>query len=228
MPTKKKTPYIYHKSFPLPEVLDILDATYDKHPMGDLTAGNAFKTLVSCIISLRTKDEVTIPASERLFAVADTPEAMRRMSQAQMEALIYPAGFYRNKAAQILNACAVICDDFGGVVPNTIEELITLKGVGRKTANLVVGLGHLEPAICVDIHVHRICNRMGAVTSTQPDHTEFALRRGLDVVYWDKINTLMVAHGRECCKPIGARCDVCPVEHLCKQRDVKMRKPPRS
>lgn len=210
----------------LEAILDILETVYQDHPMGNVTEGDAYKVLVGCIISLRTKDEVTIPACERLFAVAPTPAAMVTLTPEQLERLIYPAGFYRNKAKTIIECSQVILDQFGGQVPKTIDELLTLKGVGRKTANLVVGLGHQLPAICVDSHVHRISNRIGYVKTTTPDETEFALRDKLPVPYWQVINRILVLHGREICKPIGARCDVCPVAHLCLQIDVKKRKPP--
>jgi endonuclease III len=222
-----KAKYTFHTEVDLPEVLRILETTYQEHPLGDITSGNAFRTLVGCIISLRTKDEVTIPACEKLFAVADDPATMAALPLEKLEQLIYPAGFYKTKAVTIHDCCIKLLEDFQGRVPHTIEELLTFKGVGRKTANLVMGLGHHLPAICVDIHVHRICNRLGAVTSMVPDDTEFALREGLPLKYWEKINWLMVIHGRETCKPIGARCDICPVLHLCQQHSVKKRQPPK-
>jgi endonuclease-3 len=223
----KKLDYTFHPEVDLPRVLEILETQQYPHPLGDLTSGNAFRTLVGCIISLRTKDEVTLPACQRLFAVADSPEALVDLPLEELEQLIYPAGFYKTKAVTIHDACQKVIDDFQGRVPHTIEELLTFKGVGRKTANLVVGLGHHLPAICVDIHVHRICNRLGVVTSTEPDGTEYALRENLPVAYWEKINWLMVLHGQQVCRPIGAWCDVCSVATLCQQLDVKKRKPPK-
>ena len=209
------------------EILDILNATYDHHPMGDVTTGDPYKVLIGCILSLRTKDEVTIPACERLFPVASTPRAMVQLTPEQIQQLIYPCGFYRNKSHTILSVSQHLLDHFDGKTPDTIEELLTLKGVGRKTANLVVGLGHGKPAICVDIHVHRICNRLGYVETKTPDQTEFALRDKLPVEYWTIINRILVLHGRELCKPIGARCDSCPVEADCPQLEVKKRKAPK-
>lgn len=220
--------YQYHAEVDLPLVLERLEAQQYPHPLGDLTSGNPFRTLVGCIISLRTKDEVTLPASQRLFAVADSPEAVAALSVEAIETLIYPAGFYKTKAVTIRDACQKIVDDYNGKVPDTIEALLTFKGVGRKTANLVVGLGHQLPAICVDIHVHRICNRLGVIESPHPDATEFALRENLPQAYWEKINWLMVLHGQQVCRPIGAWCDVCSVSDLCQQVDVKKRKPPKS
>lgn len=209
-------------------ILEALDKVYVDHPMGNVTTGDPYKVLIGCILSLRTKDEVTIPACERLFPVADTPAKMVRLDKATIEKLIYPCGFYKTKAQTLIDVSQTLLDTFNGETPKTIEELLTLKGVGRKTANLVVGLGHQLPAICVDSHVHRMCNRMGYVKTTLPDETEFALRATLDVKYWGLINRLMVLHGREVCKPIGARCDVCPVESACPQIDVRKRKPPKT
>lgn len=208
-------------------VLDTLLTVYSHHPLGEVTTQDPFKVLAGCILSLRTKDEVTIPACQRLFAVADTPQALWALNEADIEALIYPCGFYRNKAKTLRQIARRLLDEFDGAVPDTIDTLLTLPGVGRKTANLVVGLGHGLPAICVDIHVHRICNRLGYVSTNTPEQTEFALRDKLPAAYWEVINWILVMHGRDICKPIGARCDVCPVADSCYKRDVKARKPPR-
>lgn len=204
-------------------ILDTLENYYDFHPMGELTRNNPYKVLVACVLSLRTKDEVMIPASERLFAVADTPEKIVELSPETIEKLVYPVGFYKTKAQNIIDFSHKLLDEFGGQVPNTIDELLTLKGVGRKTANLVVGLGHGLPAICVDTHVHRICNRLGYIQTKTPEETEMVLRAKLPQPYWSVINTVMVLHGQQTCKPIGPRCDVCPVESLCHKVDVKPR-----
>jgi len=197
------------------QVLDVLETTYQSHPLGELTDHNPFKVLVGCIISLRTKDEVTLPACEKLFALADTPETMRHLPVDQIAQAIYPAGFYKTKAQTIQDLCHVLVDKYAGQTPNTIDELLTLKGVGRKTANLVVGLGHQLPAICVDVHVHRICNRLGYVQTKIPDDTEMVLRAQLPLEYWQVINRLMVMHGREQCKPISPICSTCPVRAWC-------------
>jgi endonuclease-3 len=204
-------------------VLDTLNGCYDVHPMGELTRNNPYKVLVACVLSLRTKDEVMIPASERLFAVADTPEKMVELAPETIEKLVFPVGFYKTKARSIIEFSRKLIDDYGGRVPDTIEELLNLKGVGRKTANLVVGLGHGLPAICVDTHVHRICNRLGYIRTRTPEETEMTLRAQLPPQYWSVINTVMVLHGQQTCKPIGPRCDVCPVETLCAKVDVKPR-----
>jgi endonuclease III len=174
-----------------------------------------FLVLVSCIISLRTKDEVTSEASRRLFAVADTPERLRRLSTARIEKAIYPCGFYRNKAQTLREISGQILERFDGEVPDTLEDLLTFKGVGRKTANLVLTLGHGKPGICVDIHVHRITNRWGLVQTKTPDRTEFALRDILPKRYWIPINHLLVIYGQNVCRPVSPRCSQCKLANLC-------------
>jgi endonuclease III len=225
MPSKKATVKVPQLAVTkMATLLEVLNATYLHHPLGDLTGGQPYRTLVGCIISLRTKDEVTIPASEKLFALADTPKAMLNLSVEVIAQAIYPAGFYKTKAQTILDISQTLVTQYNSEVPNTVEALLTFKGVGRKTANLVVGLGHELPAICVDSHVHRISNRLGFVETKTPDETEMVLRDRLPLSHWHYINRLMVLHGREVCKPIGARCDVCPIEADCLQIDVKKRK----
>jgi endonuclease III len=181
-------------------------ATQDRDP---------FKVLISCILSLRTKDKVTAEASQRLFALADTPEKLSRLSTAQIEEAIYPAGFYRNKAAQILEISRLLAGEHGGRVPDELEELLKFKGVGRKTANLVLTLGYGKQGICVDIHVHRICNRWGYVATRDPEQTEMALRKKLPPEYWIVINDLLVTFGQNQCTPLSPRCSACPLFHLC-------------
>ena len=174
-----------------------------------------FKVLVSCIISLRTKDEVTAIASERLFGRADTPESMQDVPVDEIADLIYPAGFYRNKARQIREIARSLVADYGGNVPDGIDELLKFKGVGRKTANLVVTLGFGKPGICVDTHVHRICNRLGYVSTKTPKDTEMSLRAKLPAEYWIEINDLLVAFGQNHCHPISPRCTTCGVKSFC-------------
>ncbi|MDH5637206.1 MAG: endonuclease III [Nitrospinota bacterium] len=181
----------------------------------------AFKVLISCILSLRTRDEQTRQASARLFAVADTPEAISAMEETRIEKLIYPVGFYRTKAGVIRNACRFIVDDHGGDTPDTIEELLEIKGVGRKTANLVVTEGHGKPGICVDTHVHRICNIWGYVANKTPDQTEMALREKLPARHWIEINNLLVTFGQNVCKPVSPICSRCPLEDACPKIGVK-------
>ncbi|MBK5275170.1 MAG: endonuclease III [Desulfuromonadales bacterium] len=177
--------------------------------------GSPFKVLVSCIISLRTKDEVTARASMRLFERADTPGAMQSVPVDEVAGLIYPAGFYRNKAQQIVGFSKRLMGEYSGIVPDDIEELLKFKGVGRKTANLVVTLGFGKPGICVDTHVHRICNRWGYVSTKTPDETETALRKKLPAEYWIEINDLLVAFGQNLCHPVSPRCSVCRLADIC-------------
>ncbi len=177
--------------------------------------GSPFKVLVSCLISLRTKDEVTALASERLFGRAATPEAMQSLPVEEVASLIYPAGFYRNKAQQIIDISRRLVEEFGGMVPDRIEDLVTFKGVGRKTANLVMTLGYGKQGICVDTHVHRICNRWGYVKTRTPDETEMALRKKLPPEYWIEINDLLVAFGQNHCHPVSPRCSTCCLKELC-------------
>jgi len=181
---------------------------------------NPFKVLVSCIISLRTKDEVTALASERLFARAATPETMQVLLVDEVAALIYPAGFYRNKAQQLVDISRRLVEEFGGTVPDRIEDLVTFKGVGRKTANLVMTLGFGKQGICVDTHVHRICNRWGYVKTRTPDETEMALRKKLPPEYWIEINDLLVAFGQNHCHPVSPRCSSCRLQEICRRVGV--------
>ena len=176
---------------------------------------NPFKVLVSCIISLRTKDEVTAQASTRLFERADSPGAMQSVPVDEVAGLIYPAGFYRNKALQIVEISKRLMAEYGGTVPDEIDELLKFKGVGRKTANLVVTLGFGKAGICVDTHVHRICNRWGYVSTKTPEETEAALRNQLPAEYWIEINDLLVAFGQNHCFPLSPRCSVCRLAGMC-------------
>jgi len=183
--------------------------------------GNPFKVLISCILSLRTKDQTTGPASERLFALADTPAGMLTLSQEAVERAIYPVGFYRNKAGQILDICRILLERHEGRVPDDIDQLLTLKGVGRKTANLVVTLGFGMPGICVDTHVHRICNRWGYVSTRNPEETERALRVKLPAEHWLEINDLLVAYGQNLCRPLSPHCSVCRLAGFCDRIGVE-------
>lgn len=182
---------------------------------------SAFHVLVSCIISLRTKDAVTASASSRLFARADTPEKMVQLTPAEIGELIYPAGFYRTKAEQIHTICNRLLEEFSGEVPDNIEQLLLFKGVGRKTANLVMTLGHGKPGICVDIHVHRITNRWGYVATKTPEQTEEVLRNKLPSEYWCKINDLLVTFGQNLCYPVSPACTKCPLTRWCSRIGVQ-------
>jgi endonuclease-3 len=177
--------------------------------------------LVACLLSLRTKDETTGPAAARLFALADTPEGMRRLSTRTIERAIYPVGFYRTKARVLRDISRDLLARFGGAVPDDIDALLTLKGVGRKTANLVVTQGFNKPGICVDVHVHRISNRWGYVATRSPEETETALRRVLPRRYWIGYNDLLVSFGQNICLPVSPRCSECPIRPGCPRKGVR-------
>ena len=174
-----------------------------------------FRVLISTMLSLRTKDAVTAEASQRLFALADTPRAMLRLSPRQIEKAIYPVGFYHTKARNIPRVCRVLVSQHGSSVPDEIDALVALPGVGRKTANLVVTLGFGKPGICVDTHVHRITNRWGYVKTKTPEQTEMALREKLPRAYWIEINDELVALGQNICHSTSPRCSICPVGAYC-------------
>ena len=188
------------------------------------TYESPFRVLVSCILSLRTQDSTTAKASHRLFAVADTPQAMAKLSANKIEKLIYPVGFYKTKAKDILAICRTLIDQYGGKVPDEIDELLKFKGVGRKTANLVVTLGYKKPGICVDTHVHRISNRWGYIKTKTPEKTETALRAKLPKQYWIEYNDLLVSFGQHLCRPISPVCSQCPVKKYCRQIGVTVRR----
>ncbi len=180
-----------------------------------------FRVLIACLLSLRTKDETTGPASERLFALADTPQTMLCLQPNQIERAIFPVGFYRTKARVVLGVSRDLIERFGGEVPGSIDALLTLKGVGRKTANLVVTQGFNKPGICVDTHVHRISNRLGYVKTRSPEKTELALRAKLPRRYWIGYNDLLVSFGQNICLPVSPRCTQCPVHGWCPRVGVK-------
>ena len=176
---------------------------------------NPYLVLIACILSLRTNDKTTYPATLRMLELAKTPQEMMNISEGDLANAIYPVGFYKNKAKQIIELSKTIVEKLNGKVPDTIENLTKFNGVGRKTANLVLAKGLGIPAICVDVHVHRIFNRIGYVITKTPDETEFALREKLPQKYWLDINTLMVTHGQNVCKPTKPKCDECPIREYC-------------
>jgi len=180
-----------------------------------------FRVLVSCLISLRTKDAVTLAASQRLFALADTPETLLRLSVKTIEKAIYPAGFYKTKARRIKEICQYLLDHHDGEVPDTIDALLKMKGVGRKTANIVVTFGFDQLGMAVDTHVHRISNRLGLVSTKTPDDTEMALRALVPQKYWLQFNNLFVSHGQNTCAPISPHCSRCEVFSLCQRKNVE-------
>ncbi len=179
-----------------------------------------YLVLISCLMSLRTKDETTLPAAERLFALAKTPEEMLRLTIPQIEKAIFPVGFYKTKAERIQAISRDLLDRFDGRVPDTMEALLSLKGVGRKTANLVLTEGFGIPAMCVDTHVHRISNRMGYVRTKTPEETEWALRKKLPREYWMEYNAFLVSWGQNICRPLSPLCSTCPVRPHCARRGV--------
>ena len=176
---------------------------------------NPYLVLIACILSLRTNDKTTYPATLRMLELAKTPAEMKNVSVDVLAKAIYPVGFYENKAKQIIELSRTIDEELGGKCPDEIEDLIKFNGVGRKTANLVLAKGFNKPAICVDVHVHRIFNRLGYVNTKKPEETEYALREKLPKKYWIDINTLMVTHGQNCCKPINPNCNQCPISEFC-------------
>lgn len=184
------------------------------------THGTAFRVLVSTLLSLRTKDETTGPAALRLFSRAETPQQMLQLSEQEIRDLIYPVGFYKVKAGRLRQIAAILLDSYQGLVPDSLEELLKLPGVGRKTANLVLILGHQKPGICVDVHVHRISNRWDYVQTRSPDDTEMQLRAKLPGEWWMRYNDLLVAFGQSICKPVSPLCSSCPVADFCPRRGV--------
>ncbi|MCA9769798.1 endonuclease III [Candidatus Dependentiae bacterium] len=180
-----------------------------------------FLVLISCLLSLRTRDTVSLPASLKLFDRAKTPLELLDLSILNIEHLIYPVGFYRQKAKQIHHICNQLVQHFNGNVPDTEYDLLTLKGVGRKTANLVLGEGFGIPSICVDTHVHRISNRLNLVRTKTPAETEHALKKLLPKEYWIEYNRLLVMWGQNICVPITPFCSICPIADLCAKRGVK-------
>jgi len=207
------------------KVLEILGKEYKNYTKPIVTRiskrkRDPYKILISTIISLRTKDAVTSEVSKALFARADNPHDMLKMSKKKIEKLIYPAGFYHRKAENILEISQIILDEYGGKVPQDLDELLKLPGVGRKTANLVLVLGFDKYGICVDTHVHRISNRWGYVDTKTPEKTEAALRKKLPKKFWKIYNDYLVSFGQNTCKPISPFCSKCPVSELCPQIDV--------
>lgn len=178
---------------------------------------NPYLVLIACILSLRTNDKTTYPATLRMLELAKTPRQMAAVDEQKLEKAIYPVGFYTNKAKQIIQLSKELTENYDEKVPCDIEELCKFKGVGRKTANLVVARGFNKPAICVDVHVHRIFNRLGYVKTQNPEETEFALREKLPQKYWIEINTLLVTLGQNCCKPQKPDCEHCPISNYCKK-----------
>ena len=206
------------------EIIKILDVTYKSKSSTieeiSRKKRDPFLVLISCLLSLRTKDEVTEQASSKLFNLAKTPQDMLKLKTEQIIEAIYPVGFYKTKAERIRQICADLIEKYDSKVPDSIEELMKLKGVGRKTANIVVTMGFNKPGIAVDTHVHRICNRLGLISTKKPNDTEFELRKKLPKKYWITLNNLLVIHGKSICTPISPKCSICPVFQYCKRVNV--------
>jgi len=207
------------------KALEMIRKEYPKYRMPIVTElvarkRDPYKVLISCLLSLRTKDEVSSEAQGILFREAETPQQMLVLPLERIEGLIYPVGFYRNKARTLHEVSRDIIERFSGSVPDDIDHLLSMKGVGRKTANLVLTLGFGKPGICVDTHVHRICNRFGYVKTGTPDETEMELRRKLPEEHWIEINDLLVAWGQNICKPVSPLCSKCVVNGICEKVGV--------
>jgi endonuclease-3 len=202
-------------------IVERLSGLYEITRFKETNGPDPFRILIGCVLSLRTKDEVTYPATERLFARARSPEGMLALPARTIARLIHPVGFYRRKAEQIRGISRLLLERHAGKVPDTIETLLELPGVGRKTANLVVTLGFGKPGICVDTHVHRISNRLGWVRTRHPHETEEALRSTLPRRHWIPINEILVRHGQQICKPISPICSACPVASDCPRIGVE-------
>ena len=212
---------ITDKTFNIDEVVQKLkDANQPRSEFVHLmdSFNDPYLVLIGCILSLRTNDKTTYPATLRMLELAKTPQDMMRVKTEDLAHAIYPVGFYKNKAKQIIELSRQIVEELDGKVPDEIEELCKFNGVGRKTANLVLARGFNKPAICVDVHVHRIFNRMGYVKTKNPEETEFALREKLPIKHWIDINTLIVTHGQNVCKPIKPNCSACPIEAYCAKK----------
>ncbi|MHB8110452.1 MAG: endonuclease III domain-containing protein [Syntrophorhabdaceae bacterium] len=179
-----------------------------------------FIILVGTLLSLRTKDETTEKVMNTLMTRVKTPQDLVRIPVDELEKAIYPVGFYRNKAKTLKEVAQIIIDTYGGAVPDSIDELLKVRGIGRKTANLVVTEGYGKPGICVDTHVHRISNRLGIVTTGNPHKTEEALRQVLPQRYWIIYNSLLVTFGKNICTPLSPKCSACPLEPLCPRKGV--------
>ena len=220
---------MYMKDSDIREVLKILRENYKKWKLpvvSEISAEgrNPFKILIATLLSLRTKDDTTREAAKRLFERASTPSEMLLLGEKEIAKLIYPVGFYRRKARNILEISEILLKRFGGNVPDDLDDLLLLPGVGRKTANLVLTEAFNKMGICVDTHVHRISNRLGYVRTRTPKDTEMALRGKLPTEYWKVYNSLLVALGQNVCKPISPMCSVCPVEQFCDKVGVERRR----
>lgn len=203
------------------KVIRILSKEFKKYRMPvvdiiELQTKDPFKVLVTTILSARTKDNITTQAAKRLFSYVSSPEDLEKLSISELEKIIYPVGFYRTKAKNLKKLPSVLREKFNNKIPQTVEELIHLPGVGRKTANLVVAIAFRKDAVCVDTHVHRIFNRLGYLQTKTPFETEMELRKHLPRKYWLTFNSYFVSFGQNRCKPIKPNCKECPIKRYCK------------
>jgi endonuclease III len=194
-----------------PTLVDSIIKEYGKDP---------FLVLISCLLSLRAKDSSTIIICRNLFKIAKTPQQILKIPLSKLEKIIFKSGFYKNKAKSILHVCSVLIEKYNGKVPKTSEELLSIKGIGPKTANLILGQAFRIPAICVDTHVHRISNRLGLVKTKTPEQTLEALEKVLPKKYWTHWNNLLVQWGQNVCTPTSPFCSTCKISKYCKKIGV--------
>ena len=210
------------------QIMTILKTHYKNHPQPlisrkkwDMIPKTPYTVLISCLLSLRTKDEVTEEASIRLLKEHNTPQKMMNLSEETIQKLIYPVGFYRVKAKRIKEISNTLLTKYDGNVPKEFNELLSLTGVGRKTANIVMTYGHNNPtSLAIDTHCHRIPNRIGWIHTKNPTETEEELKKILTKTYWKEFNHLFVTFGQTICTPISPRCSICPINKYCEQRQV--------
>lgn len=211
--------------FPFQEIMKTLQTLFpDDVPaitkISQQEKNDPYLVLIGTLLSLRTKDETTEKAMEKLIKRAKTPQELLKIPEEELQKLIYPVGFYRIKSRTLRDVSEIIINKYAGQVPDSIDELLTIKGIGRKTANLVITEGFGKPGICVDTHVHRISNRLGVVSTKNPHETEESLRRVLPKQYWIIYNTLLVTFGKRICKPISPLCSTCSLSQICKNIGV--------
>jgi len=208
----------------IPIIMGILDSEYKKFKEPSMTeiskTASPFKVLIGTLISLRTKDAVTISATERLFQLGNDPKDMLKLTQDEIAKAIYPCSFFNVKAGRIIEISRILVSEYNGFVPDDLDELLKLPGVGRKTANLTMTLGHRKLGLCVDIHVHRISNRLGLIKTKTPDESEFALRDLLPKKYWIPYNDYLVAYGQNICTPVSPHCSICKLTKCCGKVEV--------
>lgn len=207
------------------QVYAILEEEFHKYRMPvveliETQTKDPFKVLITTIMSARTKDETTEAAARKLFQKVSNPDDLAKLNEKEIEELIFPVGFYHEKAKNLKRLPQALNELYGGKIPSSVEELVLLPGVGRKTANLVVAVAFDKPAVCVDIHVHRIFNRMGYLKTSTPLETELTLRKHFPVKLWTTFNSYFVSFGQHTCRPINPHCNVCPVFEYCSRIDV--------